>query len=493
MSPALSERVSTGIDGLDEILHGGLIPERGYMLRGRAGSGKTILGLHLLQQGVDEGETPLFINLEEDLGDLKANADALGFDTDAIEFLDLSPTADVFAGGQSYDVFEASEVEQEPLTEKIVDTVTDVEPDRVVVDPLTQLRYLTSGEYQFRKQVVGFMRFLKRHGATVVFTVQDTEDLPTDDIEFITDGTVLLSDTGHGRVIEVPKFRGSATQNGEHAYRITDAGIEVYPALEPGQHESSFAVEHISAGVPEVDELLNGGLSRGTVSIISGPTGVGKTTLGTQFMKEAAGRGERSVIYLFEESKQTFMNRSRAVNIPVDDMIERDTLQVYEVEPLERSPQEFGRMVRREVEDEGAEIVMIDGIAGYRLTLRGADGSMLKQMHTLGRYLNNMGVTTIFVDETKNITGDFNATQENISYLADNIVFLRHLEIQGELRKAIGVLKKRTSDFERTLREFEITSRGIKVGEPLTGMRGILSGTPEILQHESGSRSGDSS
>jgi len=485
MSSALSDRLSTGIDGLNEILHGGLIPERSYMLRGRAGSGKTILGLHVLQQGVDEGETSLFVNLEEDLDELKTNAATLGFDTDAIEFLDLSPTADVFAGDQSYDVFEASEVEQEPLTEEIVETVSDVDPDRVVVDPLTQLRYLTSGEYQFRKQVVGFMRFLKQHGATVVFTVQDTEDLPTDDIEFITDGTILLGDTGHGRMIQVPKFRGSATQNGEHAYRITDTGLEIYPALQPGQHVSDFAAEHVSAGVPEIDELLNGGLSRGTVSIISGPTGVGKTTLGTQFMKEAAGRGERSVIYLFEESKQTFMSRSRAVNIPVDDMLDRDTLQVYEVEPLERSPQEFGRMVRREVEDDDAEIVMIDGIAGYRLTLRGADDSMLKEMHTLGRYLKNMGVTTIFVDETKNITGEFNATQENISYLADTIVFLRHLELQGELRKAIGVLKKRTSDFERTLREFEITGHGIKVGEPLTGMRGILSGTPEIVDQGS--------
>lgn len=491
MSPALSDRLSTGIDGLDEMFNGGLIPERSYMLRGRAGSGKTILGLHVLQQGVAEGETSLFINLEEDLSDLQANAAALGFDTDAIEFLDLSPTADVFIEDQSYDVFEASEVEQEPLTEEIVDTVTDVDPDRVVVDPLTQLRFLTSGDYEFRKQVVGFMRFLKQQGATVVFTVQDTESLPTDDIEFITDGTVLLGDTTHGRTISVPKFRGSETRSGDHAYRITATGLEVYPALDPSRHESEFREDSVSAGVPEIDELLNGGLSRGTVSIISGPTGVGKTTLGTQFMKEAAGRGERSVIYLFEESTETFMNRSKAVNIPVDDMIDRGTLEVIEVEALERSPQEFAHMVRTEVEENSTDIVMVDGIAGYKLTLRGEDDTMLQRMHALGRYLNNMGVTTIFVDETKNITGEFNATQENISYLADNIVFLRHIEFEGELRKAIGVLKKRTSDFERTLREFEITGHGIKVGEPLRGMRDILSGTPEMIEQGSGGRSND--
>ena len=482
MLSALSDRLSTGIDGLDEILHGGLIPERSYMLRGPAGSGKTILGLHVLERGLREDETGLFINLEEDLDDLKANAAALGFDADAIEFLDLSPTADVFTEDQSYEVFEAAEVEQEPLSEEIVETVAEVSPDRVVVDPLTQFRYMTSGEYQFRKQIVGFMRFLKQQGATVIFTVQDTEDLPTDDIQFITDGTVLLDDAAYGRTIDVPKFRGSATQSGEHAYRITDTGIEVYPALEPRRHDAEFSAEDISAGVPEVDELLSGGLTRGTVSIISGPTGVGKTTLGTQFMKAAAGRGERSMIYLFEESKRTLMKRSRAVDIPVDDMVERGTLQVREVEALERSPQEFGRMVRTEVEEHDAKIVMVDGIAGYRLTLRGADETMLPRIHALGRYLNNSGVTTIFIDETKNITGEFNATREDMSYLADNIVFLRHLELEGELRKAIGVLKKRTSDFERTLREFEVTGDGIRVGEPLTGMREILSGTPELVE-----------
>ena len=484
MASPLTDRLSTGIEGLDEILDGGLIPARSYVLRGRAGSGKTIIGFHVLVAGIAEGETVLFINLEEDLDDLQANAAALGFDTDAIEFLDLSPTADVFTEDQSYEVFEAAEVEQQPLTEEIVETVTEVDPDRVVVDPLTQLRYLTSGDYQFRKQLVGFMRFLKSQGATVVFTVQDTADLPTDDIEFITDGTILLEAGRHGRTIQVPKFRGSATRDGEHAYRITDGGMEVYPALQPGPHGADTNREDVPSGVPGIDKLLNGGLARGTVSIISGPTGVGKTTLGTQFMKEAAGRGERSVIYLFEENEGTFRSRSNAVNIPVDAMIERGTLQVREVEALERSPQEFGRMVREDVEDEDAEIVMVDGIAGYRLTLRGADDAMLKRMHALGRYLNNMGVTTIFVDETKNITGEFNATQENISYLADNIVFLRHLELQGELRKAIGVLKKRTSDFERTLREFEITSRGITVGEPFTRMRGILSGTPEMVDSE---------
>ncbi|GAA0715684.1 circadian clock protein KaiC [Halorubrum trapanicum] len=484
MTSPLSERASTGIVGLDEVLSGGLVPDQSYMVRGQAGSGKTILSFHFLQQGVDEGETALFINLEEDLRDLKANAAALGFDTDAIEFLDLSPSADAFVEDESYEVFEPAEVEREPLTDRIVEGVTAAEPDRVVVDPLTQLRFLLSDDYQFRKQVVGFMRFLKDRGATVLFTVQNTESLPTDDLEFITDGTVRLDAASYGKTVDVPKFRGSATQGGDHAYRVTDSGIEVYPALRPGTRGEDAAFEQVSAGIPEIDELLHGGIERGTVTIVSGPTGVGKTTLSTQFMKEAAGRGERSVIFLFEESRETFLARSRAVNIPVDEMLEKGTLQVTEVEALERSPQEFARMVREEVEGESADIVMVDGISGYRLTLRGEDETMLQQMHALGRYLKNAGVTAIFVDETRNVTGEFRATMENVSYLADNIVFLRHIEVGGELRKAIGVLKKRTSDFERTIREFKITEHGITVGEPMSGLRGILSGTPEIVDQD---------
>lgn len=484
MSSDSTDRLSTGVGRLNDVLQGGLIPHRSYMLRGRPGSGKTVLSLHFLEAGAADGETVLFVNLEEDLAELKANASALGFDTDAIEFLDLSPTADVFTEDQSYDVFGASEVEQGPLTDEIVDTVTDVDPDRVVIDPLTQLRYIVADDYQFRKQIVGFMRFLKQQGATVVFTVQDTEDLPTEDLEFITDGTIVFEATTDASTVRVPKFRGSGVRSGDHAYRITDSGVEVYPALAPGEHQRQSLGEQISSGVPAIDELLDGGFERGTVSIISGPTGVGKTTLGTQFMKEAAGRGERSVLYLFEESKNTFLRRSEAINIPVSDMIDRGTLEVNEIEALERSPQEFAELVREEVEQQDARIVMIDGIAGYRLTLQGQEDTMLSRMHALGRYLKKQGVTAIFVDETEGVTGDFTATQENVSYLADNIVFLRHLELQGELRKAIGVLKKRTSDYERTLREFEITEHGIAVGGPLTEVRGVLSGTPEFVNPE---------
>jgi circadian clock protein KaiC len=474
-------RTTTGIAGLDDVLRGGLVENRTYVVSGPAGSGKTILSLAFLDAGVRDGETALFVNLEEDLDDLRANARSVGIDVDGIDFADLSPNADVFAEEGTYDVFSPDEVESASFQSTVIEAVEANDPDRIVIDPITQLRYLTPDDYQFRQQILGLSRFLNGWDATVVFTAQESPSIPTDDLQFLSDGLVRLDPTGSVREIDVPKFRGSGTQDGTHAYRVGDDGFHVYPALRPGERSVEPEMDPISSGVEEIDALLNGGIERGTVTILSGPTGVGKTTLGTQFMRTAAERDERSVLYLFEEGARTLRKRSEAIGIPVEEMREHGTLAVEEMEALRYSPQEFAAVVREEVEERDAEIVMLDGIGGYRLTLQGDDERLNRRLHALGRYLNNHGVTTFFVDETRDVIGEFHATSENLSYLADNIVFLRHVEIDGELRKAIGVLKKRTSGYERTLREFEITSDGIAVGEPLRGMRGVLSGSPEFV------------
>ncbi|MFB6177531.1 MAG: ATPase domain-containing protein [Halobaculum sp.] len=473
-------RVTTGIDGLDEVLHGGLIENRSYVVAGRAGAGKTILALAFLDAGVRAGETALFVNLEEDLADLKANARAVGIDVDGIEFFDLSPSAEAFTDEGSYDVFTPDEVESEPFQSAVTEAIQMHNPDRVVVDPVTQLHYLTPDDYQFRRRVLGLSRFLNRRASTVVFTAQESEGMPTEDLQFVSDGLIRLDPSGPVRLLDVPKFRGSGTLGGDHSYRIGGDGMAVFPALGPGERTTDPELETISSGVPEIDDLLNGGIERGTVTIVSGPTGVGKTTLGTQFTKTAAERGERSVLYLFEESLPTFRRRSDDIGMGVSGMVDDETLSVEEIEPLRYSPQEFASVVREQVEARDAEIVMIDGIRGYQLTLQGEEDALTRRLHALGRYLKNEGVTTILIDETTSVTGDFRATDSHVSYLADNIVFLRHLEIDGELRKAIGVLKKRTSGYERTLREFEITEDGVQVGDPLRGMRGILSGTPSV-------------
>ncbi|KTG09850.1 recombinase RecA [Haloprofundus marisrubri] len=473
------ERVSAGIGGLDDVLHGGFVPNRTYMVRGEPGAGKSILGMHFLRAGLDAGESVLYINLEESTENVRENAASLGIDLDGVKFLDLSPDSEYFAQNLSYDIFSPDEVESESVTEEITERVEELNPDRLFIDPLTQLRYLAPDDYQFRKQVLSLMRFFNVQGSTVLFTAQATQTRPDDDLQFICDGTLQLAHEGRRRSLTVSKFRGSGFESGPHTLTIDGDGMSVYLNSLPRVPDHDFESETISSGVPELDQLLHGGIERGTVTILTGPTGVGKTTTGIQFMKEAAGRGERSVVYLFEETKRTLAERSSAVNIPIDEMLDQGTLEIEEMEPLAQTPDQFNEQVRHAVEANDAEIVMIDGVVGYEFGLLGGEDELVRNLHTLCKYLKKRGVTVILINEVQSITGDFQVSGEGLSYLADNIVFLQHLELAGEMRKAAGVLKKRTSDYERQLREFRITEYGVEIGEPLTGLRGILSGRPE--------------
>lgn len=470
-------RADSGVAGLDEVLCGGFVKGRAYLVRGGPGTGKTILGLHFLTAGARRGERCLFITLGEPEAQLRQNAATLGLDLEHVKFLDLSPTPEFFSDAQAYDIFSPAEVELEPTTRRIVEEIQAFRPQRVFLDAMTQFRYLSAEPFQFFKQVLSFLRFLVAQGATVVFTSEGSPAAPDEDLQFMADGVIVLDVGAQGRGLNVAKFRGSGFMPGWHSLRLSAAGMEIFPRLVPELALGEPTAETLSSGVPELDQLLHGGIERGTVSIISGPSGVGKTTICLQFLKEAAGRGEHSIAYTFEESVGMIERRCDAINLPVRSMIERGTLSLQQIEPLRYTPEEFFRRVLREVEANQARTVLVDSVAGFRLALRGEE--LVSDLHALCRELRNRGLTVLVVDEVESITGEFQATEAGLGYLADNIVFLRYLEVRGGLRKAIGVLKKRLGDFEKTLREIEITRYGIKVGEPLTELRGILTGTPQ--------------
>ena len=481
MTGGTGGRVSLGVPGADEVLHGGLLPARSYMLRGAAGTGKTIVGLHYLTTGVAAGDDCLLVAFEEPAADLRANAAALEFDLDDVDILDLSPDASEFLEDDQYSVFAPDAVEGATVTDRIVDAVESLAPDRMFIDPLTKLQYLSPDDYQFRQEVAGLMSYLENRGTTVLFSTQPTESRPDEDLQYLCDGAITLERTDAGRSLSVVKFRGSDFQPGSHALRITGSGLEVYPRLVPGDFEREVTGERVGSGVDGLDALLEGGIERGSVTVLSGPSGVGKSTTASHFLTESAARGERAAAFLFEETEASFRYRSRSIGLPIDEMIDRGDLSVEYVEPLALSTDEFAHQVRRAVDAEDVEMVLIDGAAGYRLSLRGDDDALVAELHALVRYLRNMGVTVILTEETKSVTGEFRPTSENISYLADNLVFIRYLEARGEMRKAIGVLKKRLGDFEPTLRELRITQSGLEVGEPLEHLRGILTGTPEWI------------
>ena len=470
-------RLSTGIKGLDEILHGGLIPERSYLLRGEAGTGKTILGFHYLAQGTSEGDNSLFLTFSEPEKQIKDNAKRLGLNMEGVDFLDLSPNSTRFTEEESYDVFHPSEVEQEPIVEDIKEKVTSVNPDRVFLDAITILRHLTNDQHQFRQQVLSLSRFFGKQNATVLFTSENSPENPDEDLQFMSDGIIRLQSTKKRRSLKVQKFRGSDFHDGSHSLEITDSGLEVYPKLMAKRYEKVANTASLSSGVPEVDEMLHGGLERGTVTLFTGPSGVGKTSLALQFAKEAAGRGDRTAVYNFDEDSDLLNSRSKAINIPVERMKEGGNLFINEIKPLELTDDQFAQRVRKEVEEKNTKIVILDSVNGFNLSVRGDE--LRKSLFNLCQYFRNMGITAIITNEVSKITGEFQASDLDITVIADNVVFFRYLELQGELRKAIGVLKKRVSDFERSLREFNITEHGIKVGSPMKDLRGILSGQPE--------------
>lgn len=472
--------VSTGIEGLDQILYGCFLQGQSYLIRGGPGSGKTTLGLHFLCQGCKEGDTSLLITLGESETQLRRNGQILGFEMEKIKILDLSPSSDFFTQVQTYDIFSPAEVERDPLTQKIIEQVNQLQPQRVFVDAITQFRYLTSDSFQFYKQILSFLRFLTEKNCTVMFSTEASPSAPDHDLQFMADGVIHLDWCDEERTISVTKFRSSDFRGGQHSMILTAQGMQVFPRLLPHeQHKEILMEESLPSGIPELDELLNGGLEKCTITILTGPSGVGKSTLGMQFIKEAASRGQYSLVCCFEESPHTLIRRCQGINMPIATMLERGVLSILAIEPLLYTPDQFANLVREQVEKNAIELVMIDSIAGYKLAFR--QKNLLREFHSLCRYLKNMGVAVILVNEVEKITGDFRVTELGISYLADNIVFMRYLEIKGELRRAIGVLKKRLTDFEKNLREIEITPYGIKVGKPLSNLRGILTGTPEFL------------
>jgi circadian clock protein KaiC len=472
-------KIASGTPGLDRVLDGGFIRGQTTLLSGGPGTGKTILGLQFLAAADGPG---LYIGFEEREVDIRHNAAELGIDLSDVTILDLSAAGDRFFSTEEYSVFTPEEVEGEDLLERIAAAIDAESPDRLVIDPLTELRSMLPDEFRFRRNISSLINELKDREITMLCTTQYSSAGTDRDLQFLGDAAIEIERTTDHRSLEVTKFRGSDYAGGQHTYRIrSGTGAHVYPKLTPDDHYRQTARDQLRSGLDPLDSLLGGGIERGSVTVISGPSGAGKTTIGSFFLQAAARRSEKAQGYLFEELRPDYLHRSAKLGLSLESHIDEGVLHVEEIESLSQSPDEFAHRVRTAVEDGGVEVVMIDGVAGYRLGLRGNDSraELTRELHALCRYLKRMGVTVILIEEVTNITGDLTATDEQISYLADNILFLRYIEVDGEIRKTIGVLKKRFGDFERSLRELSIGSDGVRVGEKLTGLHGILTGVPE--------------
>ncbi len=341
------DRIPSGVPGLDDVLAGGPIRGQTTLVSGGPGTGKTILALQFLA-AADHG---LYVGFEEREIDLRRNAAGLGIDLGNVRILDLSADGERFFSTDEYSIFTPEEVEGDSLLDRIADAIDEEDPDRLVVDPLTELRSLLPDEYRFRRNISSLINELKERAITMVCTTQYASEGGDRDLQFLGDAAIEIERATEHRSLEVTKFRGSDYAGGRHTYRIkSGSGAHVYPKLVPDDHGRESPREQLSSGIDALDSLLGGGIERGSVTVISGPSGVGKTTIGSQLLAAAAARDERAVGYLFEELRSDYLYRSGSIGIPIRSRIDDGHLTIEEVESLSQSPDEFADRIRTAVE-----------------------------------------------------------------------------------------------------------------------------------------------
>lgn len=474
----------TGVDGLDKILNGGLPSNHIYLLDGSPGTGKTTLAMKFLLEGVALGEKGLYITLSESKEELVGVAASHGWSLDGIEVFELAAE-----GGQAteegYTIFHPAEVELQQTVDAVLKVVETLKPKRVVFDSLSEMRLLARDPLRFRRQILAIKQFFMGREGTVLLL--DDKTAPEGDLQLhsLAHGVLLLEHVAleygsERRRLQITKVRGWRFRGGYHDFRITTGGLEVYPRIlhdKPTQNETTRT---LSSGSSRLDELLGSGLTCGTSLLITGAAGTGKSVLCTQYAHAAVARGEKVLFYLFDERMSTFRLRTRTLGIDVTDALANGDLKIQQVEPTDLSPGEFASQVVSAVEQDKVTLVVIDSINGYMQSMP-EERLLPIQVHELLSFLSNTGVTCIMTLVQHGIFGNPVDEAADVSYLADTVILMRYFEVKGSVRQAISVVKRRSGDHERTIRECKVAKGGLAVGDPLTEFQGVLTGVPNYI------------
>ena len=477
-------RLSTGIPGLDDILRGGLAKGFLYLIEGNPGAGKTTLALQFLIEGAKRGEKGLYISLAESADELRHVAASHGMKLENVEICKISPPEIAGEIGQQYTVFQPAEVELADVLETILGKVRDLQPSRVIIDSMSELRMLARDSVRYRRQVLSLKQFFEGRDCTTLLLDERFRANSDSQVQTIAHGVISLEvlQRNYGitrRRLEVLKVRASSFREGYHDYVIVKGGMLVFPRLVSGEHRGmKVEPEDLPSGVAELDGLFNGGVQRGTSTLVAGPTGCGKSTLCTQFALSAAQRGEKSAFFTFDETHQSFTVRSRGLGMDLDRYLEDGTIYLEQVDPAELSPGEFVHRIRAGVEEKKWRIVVIDSLNGLMNSMN-EEQALTVQLHELLSYLNQVGVASFMVLAQYGILGSAVTSPTDVSYLADNVLLLRYFEAGGEVRQAISVMKRRSGPHERSIRELQMSSGKLTIGDPLRNFVGVLTGTPE--------------
>jgi circadian clock protein KaiC len=480
VTPKAAPRVATGVPGLDEILGGGLTRDRIYLVEGAPGSGKTTLALQFLLKGRELNESALYITLSETEIELRAAAASHGWSLDGIDLFELVGEEGLDPDSEQ-SVLHPSDVELGETTRGVMAQVERTRPLRVVFDSLSEMRLLAQNPLRHRRQILALKHFFSTRNCTVLLLDDQTSEDGDLQLHSIAHGVISLERTAQEygsqrRRMEIVKMRGIKYRGGFHDFELDTGGVRIFERLVAAHHPAHFKEEVVSTGSPRLDQLMGGGLSRGTNTLICGPSGAGKTTTAVCCTLNALERGEQVAYYLFDEGLPTLLARSKALGMDLQPYLDNGQLTIRAIDPAELSPGEFAFLVRDAVERVGVSTVVIDSLNAYLQAMPGQK-FLLLQMHELLTYLNQQGVVTLLILGQHGFVGEVRSDID-LSYLSDTILLFRFFEAAGSVRTAISAVKSRTTAHEKTIREIRLTSQGIEVGEALTDFQGVMTGLP---------------
>ena len=481
------ERLAVGIEGFDLVAEGGLPAGRATLVAGTAGSAKTVFAVQFLAGGVVRGEPGVFVTFEESPEEIRRNVDGLGWDVAAWEaerkwaFVDAShqPEDEAVVSGD-YDLG--------ALMARIEYAVRSIGAKRVAVDSMGAIFTRLGGDSGIRRELHRVLHGLKALGVTSVVTAERSSEYG--EIarygveEFVADNVVILrnvlEDEKRRRTVEVLKFRGAAHQKGEFPFTvISGGGIVVVPlsAMELTAHSSS---KRIPSGIAELDAMCGGGFFRDSIILVSGATGTGKTLMVTQFMAGGVDAGERCLLFAFEESREQLFRNATGWGVDFERREREGQLKVICEYPESASLEDHLVRMKGILQEFKPNRVAVDSLSALERvsTVRGFREFVIG----LTSHMKQQEVAGLFTSTTPTLMGGESVTERHISTLTDSIILLRYVELYGEMRRGLTVLKMRGSRHNKDIREFTIDERGMHIGNPFRDVTGILTGRPLAVQ-----------